>query len=260
MTLFENNMLNISCIHTVGLFGKENYTLKSRSYNVNLYSYELIFNFSGISEVDFAGSHFIEEANSLRYLPKGKNSGEYTVNRIEPGFCIDVFFDTNDPMPDTALVFNNIEELKNPFLKIYNIWTAKKPGYYYESMSVFYEILKKIKAHNEVYITTSQSSKIVPSYDYMIENFTNPDFNYKELASRLGLSYDYFKELFKKRFGVSPVKFVTHLRIEKAKELLITNRYKVNEIAYMCGYENVYYFSKVFKEHTGVSPKNYNKI
>ncbi len=56
---------------------------------------------------------------------------------------------------------------------------------------------------------------------------------------------------------MSPVKYITQLRVEKAKELLITNRYKVSEIAEMCGFENVYYFSNVFKKQVGVSPKTY---
>jgi len=58
---------------------------------------------------------------------------------------------------------------------------------------------------------------------------------------------------------MTPIKYITMLRMEKAKELLITGHYKVSEIAGMCGFENVYYFSNVFKKHEGISPKNYIK-
>ena len=47
--------------------------------------------------------------------------------------------------------------------------------------------------------------------------------------------------------------------MEKAKELLITGHYTVSEIAYECGFENVYYFSNVFKKIVGVSPTAYRK-
>lgn len=57
-----------------------------------------------------------------------------------------------------------------------------------------------------------------------------------------------------------PVKYLTQLRIEYAKELLITGRYSIGEIAEMCGFENVYYFSTVFKKHTGIPPSKYFEL
>ena len=91
----------------------------------------------------------------------------------------------------------------------------------------------------------------------MIENFKNKDFDYTALCECTGMSYSYFKELFIAKYGMPPVKYITHLRLEYAKELLITGRYTVSEIASMCGFENVYYFSSVFKKNIGISPKSY---
>ena len=62
---------------------------------------------------------------------------------------------------------------------------------------------------------------------------------------------------FKKIFKMSPVRFVTKMRIDYAKELLVTNRRSVSEIAEMCGFSNTYYFSNVFKKQTGFSPSQY---
>ena len=57
-----------------------------------------------------------------------------------------------------------------------------------------------------------------------------------------------------------PVKYVTMLKLDKAKELLITGHYTISEIVEICGFENIYYFSTVFKKHFGVSPKNYRTM
>ena len=177
----------------------------------------------------------------------------------EDGECIDIYFDTDSPMPAFAVGMKNMKELSALFDKAYNVWRSKRVGYYAEAMSLLYEIIKRIKLHRESYFTDAQAQKISPSHEYMLAHFCERDFDYKEAARQSGLSYDYYKELFIKRFGMSPVKYVRALRIERACELLITGQYSISEVAEASGFENVYYFSNVFKKQLGVSPKSYGK-
>ena len=257
MNLFENETLSISKIHTICLYGKREITEKKLKFNVCLPSYELIFILSGQAIVHFSGVDIVDSPDVVRYLPKGIENGEYTVDVDEAEFCIDIYFDTQDPMPDKAMSFKNFKELRPLFEKIHEIWNAKSEGYYMRAMAVLYEIIAKIKVHNESYLESSRVQKILPAQKYALEHFCDNDFDYKEMCRKTGLSYDYFKELFIKKYGVSPVKYVTALRLEKAKELLITGLYSVGEIAAMCGFDNLYYFSTTFKKHFGCSPKNY---
>lgn len=81
------------------------------------------------------------------------------------------------------------------------------------------------------YLSGIQKEYIRKAYEYIMENYRRPDFDYKELCSAIGLGYAYFSELFKKAFKMSPVKFVTKMRIDYAKELLVTNRRSVSKIA-----------------------------
>ena len=228
-----------------------------KEFSPNLPLYELIFNISGENNTHFDGVYIHDCENSIRYLPKGNHKGSYTVEKICDGMCIDIYFDTNDLMVDEACGFENMPQLKNLFLKIYNIWQGKKEGYYAECMQLLYEIIKIIKKTNSSYISRKQKACLTPAMDYIAENYKNFEFDYNELCSKTGLCYSYFKKLFVSNFGMSPVKYITNLKIEFAKELLITEKYSVGEIANMCGFENIYYFSTVFKKHTGVSPKNY---
>ena len=140
------------------------------------------------------------------------------------------------------------------------IWKKKKPGYYVDAMILFYEIIRSIKTFESKYQTKSQSQKLDAAYEYILKNFKEPNFDYKELCKKTGLGYSYFSELFVSEYNMSPVKMVTNLKIDYAKDLLATNNYKITDIANMCGYENPYYFSKVFKKVTGLSPKDYSKI
>ncbi len=182
------------------------------------------------------------------------------MERVSNGYCIDIYFDITENVPCEAKVLKNMTELKSLFVKIYNVWNEKKKGYYSECMSLFYAVIKIIQVYSEKYISTAGYKKILPSYNYISGNYCKCDFDFKKMCKQSGLSYSYFKTLFKMQYGCSPVKYVTMLRIEKAKELLITKRYSVTEISEMCGFGNVYYFSKVFKDYVGVSPKRYAEI
>ena len=94
----------------------------------------------------------------------------------------------------------------------------------------------------------------------MSRHYHDVKFDYENLISLSGLSYSYFKKLFIDKYGCPPVKYITKLKINRACELLMTGKFSISEIANLCGFENVYYFSNVFKKHTGVSPKNYKII
>ena len=200
----------------------------------------------------------LDRPGTVRYLPKGAEDNEYTVISKSDVKCIDIYFNTPDTMPMVPAIAN-IPELENLFTKIYNIWLSKKPNYYIDSMTVLYEIIKTIKNNSKKYISKGQTEKISLAHKYMIEHYKDKNFDYEALCNQTGLSYSYFKELFIAKYKLPPVKYLTALRINYAKNLLITSRYTVSEISEMCGFENVYYFSTVFKKHTGVSPTTYIK-
>ena len=60
--------------------------------------------------------------------------------------------------------------------------------------------------------------------------------------------------------GVPPCKYLTSIRINKAKELLESTDCPVSEIGSIIGYENPLYFSRIFKKQTGLSPAAYRKV
>ena len=79
------------------------------------------------------------------------------------------------------------------------------------------------------------------------------------IAEQVHLTPNYVSMIFKKICGMTIMEFVTDLRIQKAKELIVTTDLQIQEIAEYVGYNNQYYFSSVFKKKTGVQPKNYRR-
>jgi AraC-like DNA-binding protein len=78
-----------------------------------------------------------------------------------------------------------------------------------------------------------------------------------DLATRIYISGDHLRYLFRKEYGVGPIHYLLRKRIEYAERLLTTTDKKVQEIARLCGFDDPAYFSRLFKHHNGSSPLQY---
>ncbi len=77
------------------------------------------------------------------------------------------------------------------------------------------------------------------------------------IANAIGISQGYLSSVFKKQTGSNLNDYVNQVKIEKARELLGLHEYMMYEISDMLGFENPYYFSKVFKKIMGMTPSEY---
>lgn len=93
----------------------------------------------------------------------------------------------------------------------------------------------------------------------VIEQRLSEQLSLQELASAAHLSLSQFKALFNQQLGTSPIKYITKLRMEKAKALLSYTDLPVNLVAERVGYTNPSAFSRRFKEIFGQLPKSFNK-
>lgn len=80
-----------------------------------------------------------------------------------------------------------------------------------------------------------------------------------DLADFIGINRSYLTSSFKKHMGCSPQEFLINLRVEKAKSLLKKTDMSINAVANAVGYPDQLAFSKVFKQHCGMSPRMYKE-
>ena len=80
-----------------------------------------------------------------------------------------------------------------------------------------------------------------------------------EMAAHARLSKSHFIRLFKEQTGYSPVDYFIHLKMQHACMLLSVTRKTIREIAWEIGYDDPYYFSRIFKKVIGVSPRRYRE-
>lgn len=89
-----------------------------------------------------------------------------------------------------------------------------------------------------------------------ITNYYFEDISLDGLAELAGLNRSYLSHIFKEYFGISYIKYLTHVRIEKAKEFLVEG-YKVKDVCNKVGYANYRHFCYIFRENTGMTPDGY---
>jgi len=88
-------------------------------------------------------------------------------------------------------------------------------------------------------------------------NFSNVDFSIQELAEQLFVSRSGLFVKIKSLVGITPNEFIQLVRLKKAAQLIRENRYRINEVCYMVGFNNPSYFSKCFQKQFGKLPKDF---
>lgn len=84
-------------------------------------------------------------------------------------------------------------------------------------------------------------------------------FSPEQAAEELQVGYSWFRKVFKQYTGLSPGQYGIQLKMDKARSLLTDPQLSVKEIAYLLKFESSFYFSKLFKEKTGLTPTAYRQ-
>lgn len=98
--------------------------------------------------------------------------------------------------------------------------------------------------------------KLASAIAYLEQNFSS-DISVSELSRIAGYSERQFNRLFNSAFGMTPLRYIMTLRMQKAQSLISSTNLPLGEIALSCGYDDQNYFSRVFRNLVGLSPSEY---
>ncbi len=147
-----------------------------------------------------------------------------------------------------------------PFQKLQDLFITKPHGYHMGMRSCLLDILSlvviDITTNDGVNKEDSHRDVVTQAIHYMYKHYEQ-DVSISEIPRQFYISPNYFRVLFKKATGKTPVEYLTAIRLEKAKQLLLHNKYSISEICKMVGYQDIHYFSRLFKKVEGLSPKSY---
>lgn len=105
---------------------------------------------------------------------------------------------------------------------------------------------------------SSHYTTVKKAMDYLEKNYTEK-INLMKLSKQTGFSPNYLHKVFTETMEFTPNEYLTRLRLNKAKELLVKTSIPIYEAALQCGFENVPYFSYVFKKNMGMSPAEFRR-
>lgn len=107
-------------------------------------------------------------------------------------------------------------------------------------------------------ILNPADNDILPIIEY-IEKNTNKRISNEELSSYWGYNSQYFIRLFKEKTGMTPHRFIIHLRLKEAKKMLKEEK-SISQIAEQTGFSDVKSFSRSFKKNIGMSPSDFREF
>ena len=125
-----------------------------------------------------------------------------------------------------------------------------------ESMGIIYQLLGRfVKEASPKYIATDPRIKEAISRI----NDSEESLRIDELAKSVFMTTDYFIRLFKKEIGCTPAQFLIERKMMQAMLMLASESLRIKEVAYSLGYDNISYFTRLFRRHTGMTPRLYRE-
>ena len=140
------------------------------------------------------------------------------------------------------------EELKNSMKTIQTLEEIKN----YIRM-----LLKKIIGVRDTISGRRYSDIIEIAKDQIRKTYISDEISLNTIAAEVGMSPSYFSSIFSKEMGKTFVEYLTEIRMDRAKELLMCSSMKTSEIGYEVGYKDPHYFSYIFKKTQNCTPKEF---
>ncbi len=103
-----------------------------------------------------------------------------------------------------------------------------------------------------------KNNRLIAKAKRYIQEHCREEISLNEVAAAINISAGYLSTIFRQETGVCFTDYVTETKIDQAKRLLRESDYKIYEISALLGYQNAYYFSKVFKKITGLTPSEFS--
>lgn len=213
----------------------------------------------GLTVYEHDGKEYISDKDHICILPKNSS---YVFNCKKEGLCLMLELETLDniSLPFMSIKVNNIDEIANEFYKIEHALNFKTSGKRFSAVKGAYSMLEKVCDQlNLEYSSPKTNELLSPAIKYIEENLHLSAPGNEYLASLCNISCVYFRKIFTKKFNMSPSKYITMLKIQRAKGLIIGDAISMTDISVSCGFSSIYHFSKVFKEVTGLTPSQFKR-
>lgn len=229
--------------------------------NRTLKQYALQYVINGMAEYPVAGNSYTTIKGDLLFHRPGELHSIRTVEN-QPYVCLSIVFHFGQTSLPFEELFQDRHLLGNftghpverKLAEIIGQYSQPGLNRQMRCQGLLMEVLSEASLVNgreeENAGGASNHAKLVLLKNYLLNHY-HKEVRHSDLESATGLSRNHIIMIFKKKFGMTPMQFLTWVRIQKAKELAIQTDLSVSEIARNVGYSDVHTFGKMFKKNTG---------
>ncbi len=257
MPISDRFFINIKRIHIAHEFVIDR--VNSCEYPYGRGCYGLVYVLDGSAEYRFTdGRKYSVGKGNIFFLAP---DAAYSVNAEKEFRHYTVNFDIHDHSSELGilgeypliLLDRNSELIRHGMKKISELWTFKGSGFEMQAVGELYTLLSHFHAEYLELLAPLKKSRLSPARKYIEENYTSP-MSLDLLAGLCNMSVTNFRREWRKRYIESPLAYRDGIRLNLANELLASGYYTVGEIAAKCGFDDVSYFVRFYKKHTGITP------
>ena len=205
------------------------------------------------------GQAFLIECPSVThyFLPKSSSHWEMkfiSFNSVSHNILKNIINEYGNifTLPASSSVMNYWEELYRLSIDndMNNFFTASIHAYSF--MMHLNDTLRKIPGIRR------SNNRLQTCLDTIHANYQNP-LTLEQLADICLLSPSHLSKIFKENFKITPIQYLIHYRVEVACHMLLQDDLRIEDIALQTGFNSANYFSRIFKQIMGISPKDYRR-
>lgn len=250
--------VQISRIHTVYYGCQTNW---SRPKIMPRYTNGFICFCVGSIRYEFECGSILAKPGDILFFPKGMQYAGVSLSDANSFFVIDFDTSNNISYISRPIVFHpKGSELQRSFSQIAALWNdhtlsslLQCRARIYDLLSLILPLQEDLSAHSDLFFVNQVCS-------YIRTRYMQSDLYVRQIAEHMNISESQLRRRFQKVSHQTPLEYLLGIRISHAKELLLYSQKSISEIADACGFSSYYYFCRVFKRQTGITPSAFRKL
>ncbi|NMA48313.1 MAG: helix-turn-helix transcriptional regulator [Tissierellia bacterium] len=142
------------------------------------------------------------------------------------------------------------------FFELYDILKNQQPLGRYMNSEWLYRFLISLLYTLTLPPTRKASPHVTAAIEWIKTNYSK-QMNLESMCSEIGVTYPHLTRQFCKEQGISPIQYLTNIRLEQGRRLLLNTSLSIDKIAEKCGFSSANYFTKVYKKALHITPSQY---
>lgn len=241
--IYNDETLSFSVLNA-GVYKHKNGSFEATPRSYAALSYRL----SGSAVFKIKGESYKIETGDILFLPAGI---PYTVSYTDSESLV-IHLDHLNYTDVDKIVVNNKSELLALFREVCD--GEKEAPSQNRMKSRVYGILSAIEEDAKL---KNQRGEISKCIEYIRESFTDPALTVERICRESFVSHSTLQRAFLKALGTTPKEYIIKLRLKHSLELLLSGEVSCKEAAFLSGFSDEKYFSRLFKRHYSVSPSSF---